>query len=107
MELMKLAVLDRIKDQRINLLNLRLDKMLPRVEIGFLVGYVSKNLYRIWFPYRGGQYGRVDVVRDTVFDETRRYIAAKKLESEDVVSMLINQLGKRENWPIVLIWDEA
>lgn len=71
MELMKLAAPDGIKDQRINLANLRVysclaysrildskrtqsDKMSPRAEIGFLVGYVSKNLYRIWFPHKGG-----------------------------------------------------
>ncbi|KAJ6178799.1 hypothetical protein N7519_009260 [Penicillium mononematosum] len=92
MELIKLAAPDRIKDQRINLSNLKVysclaysrildskrtqsDKISPRAEIGFLVG--------IWFPYKGGQYGRVDVIRDTVFDETRRYTTAKKLESED------------------------
>ncbi|KAJ6187228.1 hypothetical protein N7519_002136 [Penicillium mononematosum] len=73
--------------------------MSPRAEIGFLVG--------IWFPYKGGQYGRVDVVRDAVFDETRRYTTAKKLESEDTVSTLTNALEERENWPALLTWDEA
>ncbi|OQE59396.1 hypothetical protein PENNAL_c0325G00318, partial [Penicillium nalgiovense] len=124
MELMKLAAPDGIKDQRINLSNLRVysclaytrildskrtqsDKMSPRAEIGFLVGYVSKNLYRIWFPHKGGQYGRVDVVRDAIFDETRRYTTAKKLESEDAVSTLTNTLEERENWPTILTWDEA
>jgi hypothetical protein len=80
MELMKLAAPDGIKDQRINLSNLRVysclaytgilgskrsqsDKMAPRAEIGWLVGYVSKNLYRIWFPHKGGQHGRIDVVK--------------------------------------------
>ncbi|KAI1829116.1 hypothetical protein DTO027I6_9863 [Penicillium roqueforti] len=123
MELMKLAAPDGIKDQRINLSNLRVysclaysrildskrtqsDKMSPRAEIGFLVGYVSKNLYRIWFPHKGGN-GRVDIVRDAVFDETRRYTIAKKLESEDAVSTLTNTLEERENWPAVLTWDEA
>ena len=125
MELMKLAAPDGIKDQRINLANLRVysclaysrildskrtqsDKMSPRAEIGFLVGYVSKNLYRIWFPHKGGQYGRVDVVRDAVFDETRRYSPeTKNLEAENAVSTLTNGLEERENWPAVLTWDQA
>ncbi|CAG8897455.1 unnamed protein product [Penicillium nalgiovense] len=125
MELMKLAAPDGIKDQRINLSNLRVysclaysrildskrtqsDKMAPRAEIGFLVGYVSKNLYRVWFPHKGGLYGRVDVVRDAVFDETRRYSPeTKNLEMENAVSTLTNELYGREHWPKTLTWDQA
>ncbi|KAJ5748146.1 uncharacterized protein N7511_009842 [Penicillium nucicola] len=69
---------------RINLSNVRLygslaycridkqvqsDKMNPRAEIGFMVGYIASNIWRIWFP----QYGKVKLVRDAIFDETRRY----------------------------------
>ena len=69
---------------RINLSNIRLygslaycriekqvqsDKMNPRAEVGFLVGYVASNIWRIWFP----QTGKVKLVRDAVFDEKRRY----------------------------------
>jgi hypothetical protein len=43
--------------------------MAPRAEIGFLVGYVASNVWRIWFP----QSGKVKVIRDAVFDESRRY----------------------------------
>jgi hypothetical protein len=47
--------------------------MAPRAEIGFLVGYLSKNLYKIWFPQKNRGKGRVEIVRDAVFDETRRF----------------------------------
>lgn len=62
------------------------------------MGYVSKNLYRVWFPYKGGLYGRVDVVRDAIFDETRRYSPeTKNLEIENAVSTLTNKLYRREH----------
>jgi hypothetical protein len=69
---------------RINLSNVRLygslaycriekqvqsDKMNPRAEVGFMVGYIASNIWRIWFP----QSGKVKLVRDVVFDEKRRY----------------------------------
>ena len=44
-----------------------LDKMEPRAEIGYLVGYTASNIWRVWFPY-------LDIIRecrDVVFDETR------------------------------------
>ncbi|KAJ6030953.1 uncharacterized protein N7446_007597 [Penicillium canescens] len=70
---------------RINLSNVRLygslaycridkqvqsDKMNPRAEVGFLVGYMASNVWRIWFP----QSGKVKLIRDAVFDESRRYM---------------------------------
>ncbi|OQD85533.1 hypothetical protein PENSOL_c040G03155, partial [Penicillium solitum] len=69
---------------RINLANVRLygslaycridhqvrsDKMNPRAEIGFLVGYMASNIYKIWFPHKG----KVRHIRDAVIDETRKY----------------------------------
>lgn len=44
-------------------------KLLPKAEIGYLVGYDSTNIYRIWIPSR-------DVVvssRDVTFNETVMY----------------------------------
>jgi hypothetical protein len=76
--------------------------MAPRVEIGWLVGYVSKNLYRIWFPQKGGQHRRIDVVRDAVFDENWRYRAGEKPYEEAVSTKEMGSL-----LPAVLIWDEA
>lgn len=47
----------------------RSDKMNPRAEIGFLVGYMASNIYKIWFPHKG----KVRHIRDAVIDETRKY----------------------------------
>ncbi|KAJ5215231.1 uncharacterized protein N7498_001638 [Penicillium cinerascens] len=46
------------------------DKMHLRAEVGFLVGYMASNIWKIWFPQRG----KVEHVRDAIFDESRRYI---------------------------------
>ena len=70
--------------------------MAPRVEIGYLVGYVSKNLYKIWFPHKGRN-GRVDVVRDAVFDESRRYSKSTSMpKTENAISTITDGLGI---WP--------
>ncbi|KAI2732946.1 hypothetical protein CBS147339_9998 [Penicillium roqueforti] len=123
LELMKLAAPDGIKYQKINLSNIRVygclaysrivdskrvqsEKMAPRAEIGYLVGYVSKNLYRIWFPHKGGKNGRVDVVRDAVFDESRQYKSSEKLEFEDAISIMTDGI-EAIHWPMVLTMDQA
>ena len=82
--------------------------MAPRAEIGYLVGYVSKSLYKIWFPYKGrAGIGRVEVVRDTVFDESRQYSKTKPLpQEEDTISTITNRLSAK-NWPQVLSIEEA
>lgn len=46
-------------------------KLVPRAEIGFLVSYIASNVWRIWFPHSG----KIRVVRDAIFDETRKYDA--------------------------------
>ncbi|KAJ5642839.1 hypothetical protein N7490_006839 [Penicillium lividum] len=48
--------------------------MTARSDIGYLVGYVASNIWRIWIPRLG-----VRVVREAVFDEKPRYSA----ENED------------------------
>lgn len=48
----------------------RIQKTSPRAEIGFLVGYVASNVWKIWFPSRG----KVEVVRDARFDESRKWM---------------------------------
>ena len=121
-ELMKQAAPDGVRDQRVNLSNIRLygcltysrimnmrriqsDKMAPRAEIGFLVGYVSKNLYKIWFPNKNQGQGRVEIVRDAVFDETRRYSKDKPSQKqEEALTRLTDDL---EILPEVLSSDEA
>jgi len=43
----------------------RLLKLDPRAHIGYLVGYDSTNIYRIWIPHQG----KVISTRDVIFDE--------------------------------------
>ncbi|KAJ6020318.1 hypothetical protein N7522_000393 [Penicillium canescens] len=77
-------VWDPSQDLRPNLSNLRLygcrayvmrqgiaksDKMEPRAEIGYLVGYVASNIWKIWLP----QLNQVREFRDVVFDENIQY----------------------------------
>ena len=47
----------------------RKEKVHPRAEIGFLVGYIASNIWKIWFPARG----KVEAVRDAFFDESRKW----------------------------------
>jgi Integrase core domain. len=47
----------------------RKEKTHPRAEIGFLIGYIASNVWKIWFPARG----KVEVVRDAFFDESRKW----------------------------------
>ncbi|KAJ5343424.1 uncharacterized protein N7506_003248 [Penicillium brevicompactum] len=62
------------------------EKMLPRAEIGYLVGYVASNIWRIWFPQRN----KVEVVRDAKFDETRKYKPDRL--PEEIVSQMPVQI---------------
>ena len=43
----------------------RRNKLNPRAEISYLVGYDSTNIYRIWIPHTG----KVISTRDVIFDE--------------------------------------
>ena len=47
----------------------RKEKMLPRAQIGYLVGYEAHNIWRIWIP----KDKKVIRARDCQFDETRQY----------------------------------
>ena len=43
----------------------RLNKLDPRAYIGYLIGYNSTNIYRIWIPYKG----IVILTRDIIFNK--------------------------------------
>ena len=47
----------------------KLEKLQPRAHIGYLVGYDSTNVFRIWIP----TLKRVISTRHVVFDTTKRY----------------------------------
>ena len=51
-------------------LDRRAYKVQLRGQIGYLVGYVASNIYRIWLP----KHGRVIQTRDVTFDETQFYM---------------------------------
>jgi hypothetical protein len=54
----------------------RMFKTTPRAHIGYLVGYVASNIYRIWVP----ELKRVIITRNVVFDETIFYNPALEKE---------------------------
>jgi hypothetical protein len=52
------------------------DRLEPRVHIGYLVGYESTNIFKVWVPHLS----RVISARDVTFDETRRYQSTDTFE---------------------------
>ena len=63
-------------------LDRRAFKVQPRAQIGYLVGYAARNIYRIWLP----KHGRVIQTRDVTFDETQFYSGkeTQRLEPEAI-----------------------
>ena len=83
----------------------RLDRLKSRAWIGYLVGYDSTNVYRIWNPV----FNKVTRTRDVIFDERSVFdgdIEAAKLElkkaqtaqnmSLDKLAELLQQLDNTE-----------
>ena len=62
----------------------RLNKLDPRAHIGYLVGYDSTNIYRIWIPHKG----IVISTRDIVFNE-KTFFNGKRI---DITKDLYNKL---------------
>jgi len=62
----------------------RKNKLDPRAHIGYLVGYNSTNIYRIWIPHTG----KVISTRDVIFDENT-YFDGKRT---DLTAELIAEL---------------
>jgi hypothetical protein len=52
----------------------RLRKLDPRSDVGYLVGYDSTNIYRVWIPHTG----RVISTRDVIFDESKFFDGRKE-----------------------------
>lgn len=63
--------------------------MAPRAYIGYLVGYMASNIYRVWVPASG----KFIIVRDVTFDETTFYTAGDDIQGipEAVADRLIAQ----------------
>ncbi|RYP29394.1 hypothetical protein DL768_011215 [Monosporascus sp. mg162] len=66
----------------------RLKKMDPRAYIGYLVGYVASNIYRVWVPSQQ----RVITVRDVTFDETKKYRGDQLQKSSIEIAELNDQI---------------
>ena len=88
------------------------DKMQPRAFIGYLVGYDSTNIFRIWVPHRG----KVVRVRDVHFDETKRYEPTDKVDKHKIDEVIEIasipaaddiQLGYVEHTLSQLLWDKT
>lgn len=75
-------------------------KMLPRAHIGYLVGYDSRNIYRIWIPSKK----RVIRTRDVTFDHSSFWTPDDldigdmlKESANDVINLLeIPQIDNQE-----------
>ena len=50
----------------------KLDRTNPTADIGYLVGYESTNIFRVWIP----KHSKVISTRDVTFDETKFYNAS-------------------------------
>ena len=74
----------------------RLNRLKSRAWIGYLVGYDSTNVYRIWNPV----FNKVTRTRDVIFDERSVFdgdIEAAKLElkkAQTAQNMSLDQLAK-------------
>jgi len=64
--------------------NKRLNKLDPRAHIGYLVGYDSTNIYRIWIPHTG----KVISTRDVIFDETTFFDGKRTDLSAELIAEL-------------------
>lgn len=65
----------------------RLEKLAPKAHIGFLVGYQSTNIYRIWIPYRK----QIISARDVIFDE-RTFFDGQRIQIPQDVAQSMDEL---------------
>jgi hypothetical protein len=56
-------------------------KLNPRAHIGYLVGYDSTNIYRVWIPHKG----IVISTRDVIFDESTFFEGEKEDQLEGLI----------------------
>ena len=65
-------------------------KLQPKAHIGFLVGYESTNIYRIWIPHKK----KVISARDVLFDEEEFYDGKPIRFSDTLISELDEAIEK-------------
>jgi hypothetical protein len=61
----------------------RLWKLQPRAWVGYLIGYDSSNIYRIWNPLTDTIYQ----IRDVIFDEQEMFFESKEQLCVDLLQM--------------------
>jgi len=72
----------------------------PRAKIGYLIGYQSTNIYRVWIP----QDEEVRSEKDVIFDETT-FFDPRELEepvSEVIIIMKIPVLSMMPSGRLIL-----
>jgi hypothetical protein len=74
--------------------NKRLQKLNPRAHIGYLVGYDSTNIFRIWIPHQG----KVISSRDVIFDEDE-FFDGKKVDLNDNLAMTLDEYVHQVHLP--------
>ena len=62
----------------------RLRKLDPKAHIGYLVGYDSTNIFRVWIPHQG----KVISTRDVIFDESTVFDGKKTHPSEQLIAQM-------------------
>ena len=68
----------------------RLQKLAPRAWIGFLVGYTSSNIYRVWVP----GLGRTISTRDVAFNEAEFFNGDLQNLRDDIREVDLQQLAQ-------------
>ena len=68
----------------------RLSKLDPRAHIGYLIGYDSTNIYRIWILYKG----IVIFIRDVVFNK-RMFFDSRRIDITKDLHAKLDTLIKR------------
>ena len=79
----------------------RLFKLNPRAHIGYIVGYDSTNIFRIWIPHQG----KVISTRDVLFDENTFFNGQRDKHSEELITQL-NELVHEVQIPPQVAYNE-
>ena len=78
----------------------RRKKLDPRAQLGYLVGYASTNIFKIWVPHKD----KVILTRDVLFDENTFFDNKLQLDLLDSVKELIEDFESSKVQPS--IWED-
>jgi Reverse transcriptase (RNA-dependent DNA polymerase) len=80
----------------------RLQRLNPRAHIGYLVGYDSTNIFRIWIPHKG----EVISSRDVIFDEDK-FFDGKKVDLDDGLAATLDNFVHQIKLPTQALRNEV